>query len=817
MKTLLLSFKQLTILLALLMCALSASAYDFEDYSTNLYYNIVNNGEASLTYYDTNYNTYSGEIYVPDYAEAGALHPVSYPVTEIGQYAFRNCYNLTNVDIGSNVKVIGFDAFWNCTSLGIIKIPDNVTTISNWAFENCTSLDRVEIGSGMTTIGGSAFSGCTGIEKIICAATTPPSITSSTFPSSLYNSAYLYVPKTSLSAYKNADYWKNFSQHIVSIELYDFYYNGLYYRLDSNYPGNCGVCTKDVYYNSYSSSSITVPSTAYYNGTYYNVTRINAYAFYDCTSLQSVTIPNSVTVIDNNSFQNCSNLKTLVIGNGCQSIGYAAFYGCTKINSITCHATTPPNIIQGAPAFWTHDATLYVPAGSIDAYKNATDWKSFTDIRPIPGTYITINATNFPDANFRNYLLALYPSGYITNEEIAALTALNVSTKNISNLTGIKYFTALTELRCYNNPMTSLDVSGMTSLTYLDCAPTDSYTGTTLTSLNVSGCTNLETLLCYNTYISSLNVDDCTNLKRLDCHNCTWLTRLSVAYKSSLTSLYCSNCTALTSLSCYRNNLTVLDVTGCTALGQLLCYENANLTSITGLSDCTAITYFDCEDCKISSLPGINTMSNLETLLARNNKLTTLYISSKPSLKNLRVSGNTLLTKLECYYNALITLDVTNCSSMTYLDCCGNNLASLLVNGCTSLNHLEIYRNQLSGTGMTNLINSLPTRSASNKGELLAIYYSNESNSMTDAQIAAARNKYWLPKEYNGSVWVEMTASIIGDMDGDGKVSISDVTVLIDYLLSGGSGSAGADCNQDGKVSIDDVTTLIDYLLSGSW
>ena len=72
--------------------------------------------------------------------------------------------------------------------------------------------------------------------------------------------------------------------------------------------------------------------------------------------------------------------------------------------------------------------------------------------------------------------------------------------------------------------MTSLDVSGMTSLTYLDCAPTDSYTGTKLTSLDVSGCTNLETLLCYNTNIYSLSVDDCTNLKTLNCHNCPNLT-----------------------------------------------------------------------------------------------------------------------------------------------------------------------------------------------------------------------------------------------------------------------------------------------------
>ena len=57
-------------------------------------------------------------------------------------------------------------------------------------------------------------------------------------------------------------------------------------------------------------------------------------------------------------------------------------------------------------------------------------------------------------------------------------------------------------------------------------------------------------------------------------------------------------------------------------------------------------------------------------------------------------------------------------------------------------------------------------------------------------------------------------------MDGDGKVTIDDVTTLIDYLLSSSASSrsiTNADCNGDGKISIDDVTLLIDYLLSGTW
>ena len=157
---------------------------------------------------------------------------------------------------------------------------------------------------------------------------------------------------------------------------------------------------------------------------------------------------------------------------------------------------------------------------------------------------------------------------------------------------------------------------------------------------------------------------------------------------------------------------------------------------------------------------------------------------------------------------------------MTLMSCYGNQLTSLSVEGCTALKTLYCYKNKISGTGMTTLVNSLPTRSASNKGELNVIFNTGENNSMTEAQITTARNKYWLPKRWDGAVWVDLTASQRGDADGDGEVSISDVSKLTDYLLTGnasGVNLAGADADQDGEVAIADVSAIIDYLLSGTW
>jgi hypothetical protein len=72
----------------------------------------------------------------------------------------------------------------------------------------------------------------------------------------------------------------------------------------------------------------------------------------------------------------------------------------------------------------------------------------------------------------------------------------------------------------------------------------------------------------------------------------------------------------------------------------------------------------------------------------------------------------------------------------------------------------------------------------------------------------------------NPGYFTDKNASLRGDVNGDGSVNISDVTALIDYLLSGnpsGVNLTAADCNQDSSVNISDVTALIDYLLSGTW
>lgn len=182
---------------------------------------------------------------------------------------------------------------------------------------------------------------------------------------------------------------------------------------------------------------------------------------------------------------------------------------------------------------------------------------------------LLINSSNFPDSNFRNYMLSLYPKGYLTTSELQNLTSLNVASKGISNMTGIEKLTYLKELYCYGNAFTTLNLNSNTALTYLDCAPNYS-----LTSLSISNCTNLETLVCYYTLISSLNLSNLSKLKTLSCYN-TNLTSLTLTNKPQLSTVNAYNNTSMTSASITGNSaMTTLNIQGCTALTNLNCYSN---------------------------------------------------------------------------------------------------------------------------------------------------------------------------------------------------------------------------------------------------
>ena len=318
---------------------------------------------------------------------------------------------------------------------------------------------------------------------------------------------------------------------------------------------------------------------------------------------------------------------------------------------------------------------------------------------------IEINETNFPDANFRNYLATQTygKDGVITEEESSLITSINVEGLQISNLKGIEYFAGLSILSCNNNQLTSLDVSNNTALTRLDC------NNNQLTSLDVSKNTKLMEVWCFYNQLSSLDVTKNMVLTALGC-SCNQLTSLDVSKNTALTRLFCN-----------VNQLTSLDVSKNTALTNLECGTN-QLTSL-DVSNNTALTMLRCHYNQLTSLD---------------------------------VSKNTTLTRLDCDNNQLTTLDVSKNTALQVFWCSNNLLTSLDVSKNIALNTLYCYSNQIKGEAMDALVASLPTVE---NGGLYIMFYENEGNVMTTTQVVAAKAKGWIPMYGNGNDYTEYAGS----------------------------------------------------------
>ena len=291
------------------------------------------------------------------FADCTSIESIELPnsVTSIGEDAFNNCTGLTSIELPNSVTSIGEDAFNNCTGLASIELSNSVTSIGNHAFYNCISLTSIEFPTSVTSIGQFSFSGCTGLTSI----EIPNSVTSIDY-----------------GAFCNCT-------SLVSIKL--------------PFVGNTLDGTSDTYFGyifgaySYAANNTYVP-TSLKEVIITGGTSIGEYAFYYCTSLISIEIPNSVTSIGDYVFHQCTNLKEVIFEENSQltSIGSSVFNNCTSLTSIEI-----PNSV--------------ISIGS-GAFQNCTSLTSME----IPNSVTTIGAWAFSDCTSLtiNCAASSKPSGW---------------------------------------------------------------------------------------------------------------------------------------------------------------------------------------------------------------------------------------------------------------------------------------------------------------------------------------------------------------------------------------------------------------------
>jgi hypothetical protein len=234
-------------------------------------------------------------------------------------------------------------------------------------------------------------------------------------------------------------------------KAYDFsaVYDGqtIYYNITSSTaPQTVEVTHGDV--NVYSGVVITIPGNVSYGGNAYSVTKIGEWAFFGCSNLTSITLPNTLTSIGEWAFVTCKNLTSITLSNTLTSIGEAAFsacysltfialpntltsigdgafYNCYNIRDIYVYSATPPTAYSEIAFHVNSSCTLHVPTGSKAAYEVVNGWSGFT-------TRILDNLTglSLPDSN----PISIYPNP--TSGEIYIGETGRINTVRIFDVSG---------------------------------------------------------------------------------------------------------------------------------------------------------------------------------------------------------------------------------------------------------------------------------------------------------------------------------------------------------------------------------------------
>ncbi len=366
---------------------------------------------------------------------------------------------------------------------------------------------------------------------------------------------------------------------------------------------------------------------------------------------------------------------------------------------------------------------------------------------------------NIPDANFKLALVGNKAVNTNLDGEIQVSEAtvyngiIDVNTLTIADLTGIEAFVNITQLLCYSNQLTSLDLTSNTKLFYLDCADNlisnFTFTGNAIYTtfivgnnsltgnLDISGCTNLIDFNCANNSLTSLALPATDALRFLQCQN-NQISVLDLSAHPGITGIFCSqnqitsldfsaniNVTAincgdnlLTSLNIQNgnnSNLTTFVVTGNTSL-ECIQVDNVAYMQTNWNAGIDPQASFSTDCSCIVTIPDANFKAALLAIPALNTNGNGLIECSEASAYNgginvngLNISDLTgieafpLINQLSCQNNQLTSIDVSNNTALVFLYISGNQISSLDVSNNTVLENLRCGQNLLTNLDLSTI------------------------------------------------------------------------------------------------------------------
>lgn len=323
-------------------------------------------------------HSYSGDVYIHSTV---TFEGKTYEVKRISGNAFSDCTGLTSIKMGSGIQEIGSYAFSGCSGLTSAQLSHNIDTLKHGLFEDCTGLETITIPSSVTVLEGSVFSGCTHLKSI----TISSGVT--------LIGTYAFYNCTDLDSIKIPNNVKEINTYAFSncTGLKKVVINGGVEHIRRGAFMDCTNISEltikegvgEIHSEAFSGCnhlvSVVIPNS---------VSAISSRTFYGCSSLKSVIIGNGVTSISRAAFMDCTGLDTITIPQNVSSIGDSVFYNCNHLKYITCKSKTPPS--SSSHTFYT-DCNLYVQADAINAYKEASNWQDFKEIRAYDYLFETIN------------------------------------------------------------------------------------------------------------------------------------------------------------------------------------------------------------------------------------------------------------------------------------------------------------------------------------------------------------------------------------------------------------------------------------------
>ena len=565
-----------------------------------------------------------------------------------------SCYDnqLTSLDVSScttlttlycsnnqltNLNVSG------CTALTELNCRNNPLTSIN--LSGCQSLKEFSWTGGKLT--SLEVSGCTSLTKLQCFENqlTSLNVTGCTSLTTLdcQRNHLISLDVSGCTSLTTLDCQRN---HLISLDVsgctsltkLDCQDN----RLTSLNISSCTALTKLECSNN-QLSSLDVSGCTALTTLYCDENQLTSLDVSGCTALTTLyCYGNPLTIIN---LSGCQSLKEFswTIGkltsldvSGCTALTKLDCYenqltsldisGCTALTELYCYGNQingegMTKLVTSLPDRKGMSSGAFRVVGNFSQEKD-NNWCSFADVA-------TASEKNWAVQKYEPYYSWTSYSGVgegcvtmTTSKAVGETVKLEIVANGDVVIEGVSEMPKLYQYRYdYNYTLTSQTITIRGDVTELACG------GNQLTSLDVSGCTTLAELDCNNNQLTRLDVSGCTTLTKLDSNN------------NQLTSLKVSDCTALTELGCYGNQLTSLNVSGCTALTRLDCSDNP-LTSL-NLSNCKSLKEFTWNKKELTSL-NVSGCTALTELDCNNNQLI-----------NLDVSNCTSLTKLICYKNSL--------------------------------------------------------------------------------------------------------------------------------------------------------------------